>query len=74
MKRDIDLIRKILMEIENSLDTSGYPLTLNIPEFPQQTISLHVALLNDAGFIEARCTKMHDFVLWDTKPYHMGWL
>jgi len=46
MKRDMDLIRKILQRIEADQD-------LNLDDYSTEEICYHVALLKDAGFLEA---------------------
>lgn len=52
MKRDMDLIRKILLEIElyNGDDDIQ---TLRIEPYPDGVITYHVSLLKDAGLIDA---------------------
>ena len=57
MKRDLDLIRRILLEIEalppgQSLDSIKYP------EYEELTIHKHVDLLDQAGLIEAIIKKV----------------
>jgi DNA-binding transcriptional ArsR family regulator len=52
MKRNADLIRKILMEIENFSHPIGM-VPLNIEEYNDEEISYHLLLLEEAGFIEA---------------------
>ncbi|MDX2463886.1 MAG: DUF2513 domain-containing protein [Porticoccus sp.] len=59
MKRDWDLIRRILLEIENSpdMDTflnfseSGYLYTDNLKDYEKEQIIYHIQLLINAGFI-----------------------
>jgi DNA-binding transcriptional ArsR family regulator len=56
MKRDFDLIRRILADIENvpagkSLDKISYP------EYDQPTIYEHVNILEEAGLIKAKILK-----------------
>lgn len=45
MKRDLDLIRKILLQIESDLYIS------DIKEYPEKQIAYHVALLEDAKLV-----------------------
>lgn len=52
MKRDIELIKEILIEIEKS----GAPnevVDVDIPEKSQEEISYHIKLMNQAGLVEA---------------------
>jgi hypothetical protein len=52
MKRDMDLIRTILQRVES--DESARPKQpLEIPEHTPEEINYHIALLNDAGFVDA---------------------
>lgn len=59
MKRDWDLIRRILLEIENSPDMetflnfseSGYLYTDNLKDYEKEKIIYHIQLLVNAGFI-----------------------
>ena len=57
MKRDLELIRNILLLIESCPDVP--PMTLRLDSFLDisrslNIISMHLELLRDAGFIEAR--------------------
>lgn len=52
MKRDLDLIRDILLYIE---EAEQYPICsddIEIPEATEEMISFHMQLLSDAGFID----------------------
>ena len=52
MKRDMDLIREILLQVEARPTVTGIDL-VEIPGHEQEEISYHVKLLADAGFLEA---------------------
>lgn len=54
MKRDLDLLRSILLAVE--ADDSGelYPEEIDIDGYDLRTISYHIRLLADADFIDAR--------------------
>jgi hypothetical protein len=53
MKRDLDLIREILLNIEAYNDNK--PLTdLKIKEYPKEEIAYNVYLLENAGLIEGK--------------------
>ena len=52
MKRDMDLVRSILLEVEKSTHPMGM-LNLELPGQDQTVISYHVMLLKEAGLIEA---------------------
>ena len=52
MKRDMDLIRQILMEIEKHREPLG-SFSLDIENHSPDEISYHVKLLAEAGLVEA---------------------
>jgi len=59
MKRDIDLIRKILIKIEDSKEC---PIKgkIEIEEYKEDVIIFHIILLEEAGLVEADFTKIGD--------------
>jgi len=70
MKRDMDLIRKILLKIEDI----PYPNISNeftIQDYHEDQISYHVMLLNEAGLIEAIDFSSHDGLSWI--PTRLTW-
>ncbi len=52
MKREMDLIRAILLEIENRHDGSGSAVTVEIEGYSHEQITEHLFMLREAGFIE----------------------
>ena len=52
MQRDIDLIKEILIQIENSDKVKGW-INIQIPEYSDKEIYYHIKLLHEAGLIEA---------------------
>ncbi len=54
MKRDMDLIRQLLLEIEEKHDGSGRPVKVNIEGCSHDVVTEHLFMLKEAGFIEAR--------------------
>jgi DNA-binding transcriptional ArsR family regulator len=53
MKRDMDLVRKISLEIESCGDPYGLDEIPEIDGFDPETISYHIKLMRDAGLVEA---------------------
>ena len=53
MKRNMDLIRQILLQVEAS-PHANFPVRISIEGQDDETISYHVRLLDEAGLIEAR--------------------
>ena len=52
MKRDMDLIRKILFEIESE-PTRSSGLSIQIPSYSDDEVMYHLVLLQEAGLIDA---------------------
>ncbi len=53
MKRDMDLVRLILLEIEKSGEDPRSAIRLQLQNYTSEQVSYHVMILNDAGLIEA---------------------
>ena len=73
MKRDMDLIRKILMKIEAS---DGGNIELNIPDYSQDQVYLHVELMKEYGLVEALVVRGDDGPqpeILACKVYRMTW-
>ena len=51
MKRDMDLVRKIMLAIESS--NARGEIAVHIDEYPGEVISYHLGLLREAGLIKA---------------------
>lgn len=58
MKRDMDLVREILRQIEAT--ESGKKVNLDIPNYDEDEISLHVELLIERGLIEGKAKASSD--------------
>jgi hypothetical protein len=56
MKRDLDLIRSILLQIESNTDTNDNlslsPEALGLSEFNNEIIKSHLKLMHEANLIE----------------------
>lgn len=75
MKRDMELIRKILITIEYSNQTQGLIL-LKFDGYSDDQISYHVKILYEQGIIEAiDCSSMTEFewrakgLMWEGHDY-----
>ena len=51
MKRDMDLARKILFEVEK-LSLSAMPVEIHVEGFSKEEINYHPIILGDAGLLE----------------------
>jgi DNA-binding PadR family transcriptional regulator len=68
MKRDLDLMKAILLELEESPSTNGW-LELEIEGRMSEEVSEHVHLLAEAGLIEAYDASSSDGQDW--KPVRL---
>ena len=72
MKRDIDLVRDILLSIEDGKDADGRGfMRLNIPGRSREEVSYHVGLLYEAGLVEAANSSTLDGYEW--QPKRLTW-
>lgn len=70
MRRDMDLIRNILLELE-SQPSAGPLKDLRIESYNEDEISYHVLLLHEAGLIEALDASGRDRLQW--WPIRLTW-
>jgi len=52
MKRDMDLVRKLLLAIEAHPEPDG-AFDVDVPGYPREQIMYHVQLLHEAGLVSA---------------------
>jgi hypothetical protein len=69
MKRNPDLVRQILLELEKE-PYQGQPIPIQIDDVTKEEIVYHVMLLNEAGLIEAFDLGIGD-VSW--MPVRLTW-
>lgn len=53
MKRNWDLIRKILLKLEEKADSTSWLMSTDIQGYDFKTVAYHYKLLKNAGIIEA---------------------
>ena len=70
MKRNMDLIREILLRIESYPEPRGR-IDLNIDGYSPKEISYHVKLLSEAGLIEA--TPLQTLNLFEWHAHSLTW-
>ncbi len=56
MKRDMDLIRAILLKVEESDEVLPFPF--EVPEYDERLVNDHIVLLDEAGLLEAYYSEM----------------
>jgi exonuclease V gamma subunit len=70
MKRDIDLIREILLALEDAPEFDA-PLNLTIDGYDENEINYHAYLLDQAGLIKAFNFSADESSIW--KASHLTW-
>jgi Hypothetical protein (DUF2513) len=71
MKRDMELIRTILLQIEENEESPLGWVDLHIPNQSSEVVSYHVQLLRDAGLVEAQDVSSR--VGLDMRPKRLTW-
>ena len=64
MKRDMDLVREILLQLENSNAQPLGPAEIAIEGRTNTEVSYHIELLHEAGLLEARNWSSHSGHDW----------
>lgn len=59
MRRDMELVRKILMTLEETPADQNISLRLDISGYSEQEIGFHVALMGEAGLIHTSNARHH---------------
>lgn len=57
MRRDWELVRQILLKLEDLSTTSSYLSPDGVPGYDPEIISYHMQLMDEAGLIKAKCLK-----------------
>jgi len=71
MRRDLDLVRAILIAIENSDHVPLGWVDIDVRGHDPDTISYHLAIMNEGGLIEAKDLSSDDGYEW--KPVRLTW-
>jgi DNA-binding transcriptional ArsR family regulator len=66
MKRNMDLVRRILLETEQSKSVNGW-IDLSIEGYSPEVISYHVKILAEADLLEAKDLSTRDGFGWQPK-------
>lgn len=64
MKRDIELVRRILLSVEAMGPNDEWEMQL--PDVDEHVLGYHVGLLADGGYVTAQSGTIHDLVPWVT--------
>jgi hypothetical protein len=76
MKRDMDLIRSILLALEardESVEANRVHDHLRIAGHDDRVVALHVKLLEDAAFLEADYMTVEGHGIVFARPYRITW-
>lgn len=57
MKRDRDVVRKILLKLEEIGNTTSYLQPDGVNGYDHELVSYHMQLLDEAGLIDAECIR-----------------
>lgn len=71
MKRNLELVREILLAVENENNEPDEWINLKIPSRSPALVSYHVKLLSDAGLLEA--TDLSDMSYSHWAPRALTW-
>lgn len=72
MKRDLELCRKILIEVENTNHSQGIR-DLKIESYDATLIKYHIHLLNQAGLIDAVIQRDSANEIYATDVFELTW-
>jgi len=72
MKRDMELIRKILFQLEETQNLD-YQYEFEVDGYDYTTVFYHLLLLHDAGFIDAIVTKPRSPYARRIEPVRLTW-
>lgn len=71
MKRDLELIRKILLTVEEHEDLE--PFDLELEDYDENKINFHLQLLDEASFIETILERDETGAIVLAQPIRMTW-
>lgn len=71
MKRDMDLVRNILIKIEQNENDDFYRNTFSIAGYDQTTVDYHILLLKEAGLLDAHISESEQGIF--AQPIRLTW-
>ena len=71
MKRDMDLVRKVLFELENHDERDTWIGDFAVEGVDEHTLSIHLRLMKEAGLIEAQDLSSMQGIRY--KPKRLTW-
>ena len=73
MKRDMDLVRKILLYLEENADPHDWIFDLKIGDYSDKEISYHIKIMAQEGLIEASERPRSDLDYDQWIPHSLTW-
>lgn len=70
MKRDMDLVRKILLEVESAQSTKE-PLEVAIPDADDELVGYQIQIMMEAGLVH--CANWSTDAYYDFRPQYLTW-
>ena len=72
MKRDLQLVRKILIYFENK-DTFTYEENIKIDGYEDKLVTYHIDIMYEAGLLNGEPTKTSEGRIYDVLPFRLTW-
>lgn len=72
MKRDLELIKKILLKVEEH-DSTSVMQNLNIEDYDQEFVNYQIYLLHQAGLVNAKFVRVGANEIADAEIHEMTW-
>lgn len=74
MKRDMDLIRLLLLYMENKTATEGIlDRSITVDGYTETQIGLHLNMMADAGLLVFEASKTKSGRIIETYPFELSW-
>lgn len=73
MKRDMDLVRKILLAGEATTEMEGRRRDLTVEGYDEATVAAHVEILKQAGFVDAHIQRVDGHGPLGANLYGLTW-
>jgi hypothetical protein len=72
MKRDLQLVRKILIHFEEK-DTWTYEDNVKIEGYDDKLVSYHIDIMYEAGLLNGEPTRTKEGRIYDVLPFRLTW-
>ena len=72
MKRDMDLVRKILLKIEDEYRTTTL-FNIQIEGYDMETVAYHCKIMHEAGLVSSFSAQYGDNIVWGLRVGSLTW-